>query len=642
MKRTEMILAGGLLLVVVGWFMGPSLLELVMGSGERLKARQLALTADLKQLQKLNRWKLQSLATPEANGADRAEEQYRNWVWSLAESVGKFEQLNVTPSSRGGSRRGRGYVPVQVQLTGRARFGDIERFLYHFYRADLLHRVVSLRMKSKSQDNDPQLEVTLVAEGLSLEYAVGDLSKRDSLFPQARLAADAQDGTLNVDDADGFQPKPPQTNFFVRVGDQFLDVTSSEKTSGKGVRWVYEAISPEKTLAADSTVELVRVADSMQKITLDDYKLVNPFARYDARLIVSGSKSITVGDAFSLTARVEGARPAIRTTFELGQHPEGMTIDKQTGKISWQTDKEQTAGRATVEVLAKLEGRDAKLTSSPTRLEWKAAAERVIRNEPPTVESLQPVSVVAGSPVEFTVSGSDPEKGTLAFALSSRAPRGATIDAKSGQFRWVPQAPGEYSVTVEVRDDGSPPQRASGSVKIQVSLDSAQFTVLTASIVRDGEPQAWLFDRLKNQRVVLRPKSRFRYGVVEAEVIAIEDRAVVFRIGKSEHRLALGESLQKLKPIAKPYDPDPQPEKPATGAKPGDAKPGDAKPGDAKPGDAKPADAKPGDAKPADAKPGDAKPGDAKPADAKPADAKPADAKPADAKPAAKKPVGDS
>jgi hypothetical protein len=165
-------------------------------------------------------------------------------------------------------------------------------------------------------------------------------------------------------------------------------------------------------------------------------------------------------------------------------------------------------------------------------------------------------------------------------------------------------------------------------VTIQVSLDSAQFTVLTASIVRDGEPQAWLFDRLKNQRLVLRPKARFRYGEIEAEVVSIEDRAVVFRIGKDERRLVLGDSLQKLKPAAKPYDVDPQPAEDKPAAK--------------KPAEVKPADTKPADTKPADTKPADTKPADTKPADTKPADTKPADAKPADAKPAAKKAADDS
>jgi len=540
MKRSEMILAGGLLVVVVGYLGGPLLLDVLMGSGKRLEARYAELEKEEDQLDKLIVFQKQSLASPEGDTADRAEEQYRNWVWSLAESVGKFKELNVSPNSRGRSRRTRGFKPVQVQLTGTAKFGDVQRFLYHFYRADLLHRVVSLRLESKSQDNDPDVEVTLLAEGLSLSYASKELSERDSLFP----------------------------------------------------------------LDADSKAELVPVAEVMQEIKFDDYKLVNPFAQYDATLIISGSKTITVGGSFKLKARVDGVRPGSVATFELGRHPAGMSIDKQTGEISWETVKGQPAGKTTLEVLAKLEGREAKLTGSPTTLEWRAAATPVVRNEPPTLGALkEEISVVAGSAVEFVASGSDPENGKLAFALASGAPSGATIDSSSGKFRWVPEAPGEFKVTVEVGDDGKPPKKASSSVTIQVSLDSAQFTVLTASVVRDGEPQAWLFDRLKNQRVILRPKSRFRYGNVEAEVVSIKGREVVFRIGKEERQLVLGESLQKLKPAVKPYDEDPKPSSSGVSTKPTDAKPTDAKPTDAKPTDAKPTDAKPTDTKSANAKP---------------------------------------
>tara|TARA_Y100000588_G_scaffold349050_1_gene399146 strand:- start:1680 stop:3545 length:1866 start_codon:yes stop_codon:yes gene_type:complete len=608
MKRSEMILAGGLLAVVVGYLVGPSLLDVLTGSGKRLVARKLELKRELAQLNKLNRWKDQSLAKPEGESADRAEEQYRNWVWSLAESVGKFGELNVAPNSRGRSRRTRGFKPIQVQLTGTAKFGDVQRFLYHFYRAKLLHRVVSLRLESKSQDNDPDLEVTLLAEGLSLSYASADLSQRDSLFPQGRFASEPDEGTVVVEQAEEFPSKP---EFLVRVGDQYLNVTSNEKAADsengdKRFQWTYEAVSPEKTLAADSTVELVRVAEAMQTITLDDYKLVNPFAQYDATLIISGSKTITVGGSFKLKARVEGVRPGSAAKFELGRHPAGMSIDEQTGEISWETEKGQPAGKTTLEVLAKLEGREEKVTASPTTLEWRAVATPVVRNEPPTLEALKDeINVIAGSAVEFVASGSDPENGKLVFALASGAPAGATIDSSSGKFRWVPEAPGEFRVTVEVGDDGKPPKKASSSVTIQVSLDSAQFTVLTASVVRDGEPQAWLFDRLKNQRVILRPKSRFRYGNVEAEVVSIKGTEVVFRVGKEERPLVLGESLQKLKPVEKPYDEDPKPSNSGTSTAPSDAKATDAKPSDAKPSDAKPSDAKPSDAKPSDAKPTD-------------------------------------
>ncbi|MFP6701944.1 MAG: putative Ig domain-containing protein, partial [Planctomycetaceae bacterium] len=384
-------------------------------------------------------------------------------------------------------------------------------------------------------------------------YAAGDRAGRDSLFPQTRLANETTDGTLDLTGPEEFPAKP---DFLVRIGDQYLNVTSVDKDpdGGSGTRWVTKSDGSEQRLAADSIVELVRVADSMQAITLDDYKLVNPFARYEARLVVSGTKMITVGEAFSLTARVEGSRPGVGTTFELGAHPDGMTIDGRTGKIAWQTSKDQSSGRASVEVFAKLDGSESRLSGSPTAIEWKAVAVVVARNRPPTLNRLRPITVVAGTAVEFTVAGRDPERGALAFALGAGAPGGATIDAASGRFRWVPQDAGNFQVTVEVRDDGSPSQKATGRVAISVSPDSSQFTVLIGSIVRDGVSQAWFFDRLKNQRIVLRNKSRFRYGDVDAEVVLIEDRAVVFRIGKEERRLLLGDSLQELRPRAKKPD----------------------------------------------------------------------------------------
>ena len=606
MKNSEKFLVGGLLLVIVGWLVGPSFIGLVTGSGARLDAIEQSLNRDLKTLKKLNKWKQQSLAAPESGSAHRAEEQYRNWIWTLAEEVGGFKELNVAPASRGSGRRSRGMVPVQVQLTGLASFGDVQRFLFRFYQADLLHKVVSLRMKSKSQNNDPQLEVTLVAEGLSLPYASDRPTGRDTLFPQTRLVSDSDEESVDVANAFGF---PVKEAFRVRVGDQYLDVESSEKVTDdkdSAVRWTFAPDSPVSSVDADAIAELVPVAESMKTVVPRDYKLVNPFALYEATLIVSGRKSIEVGQAFALKARVDGVRPGIRTTFEFGKHPEGMTIKtvqnedgQYEGQIDWQTEADQESGSASLEVFAKIEGRSSRLTGSPASLRWNAKRVVVARNERPRMESLGSFSVVAGSPVEFTASATDPEDSELAFALASGAPRGASIDSSSGKFRWVPQSPGEFRVTVEVSDSGTPRAKDSQSVTIKVALDSAQFTVLTASVVRDGQPQAWLFDRLKNQRLVLTPKTRFRYGDVEAEVVSIGERAVVFRVGKNDLELALGDSIQKLKAIATEAE---TPEKSAA-EKPAADKPAADKPAADKPAAEKPAAEKPAAEKPAAEKP---------------------------------------
>ena len=70
--------------------------------------------------------------------------------------------------------------------------------------------------------------------------------------------------------------------------------------------------------------------------------------------------------------------------------------------------------------------------------------------------------VAWGDTLLFVATGGDGDEpaNLLSFSLDPRAPSGASIDAHSGQFSWTPPdgyPVGVYSVTVRVRDDGSPP-----------------------------------------------------------------------------------------------------------------------------------------------------------------------------------------
>ena len=557
MKRSEMMLAGGLLLVVVGYLAGPSLLDLVTGSGQRLETRKLALKRELAQLKKLNRWKHQSLARPEANGADRAEEQYRNWVWSLAESIGKFEELNVTPGRRGRSRRSRGVVPVQVQLTCLARFGDIQKFLYHFYQADLLHRIVSIQLETDTHDGDPTLDISLVAEGLSLPYADSGVSNRDTLFPRTEFVDDVGSDDLEVTVKDKTE-FPTKKAFRVRAGAEFLDVTKNEK--GK---WTVERGESADDLDAETTVvelatllghrdprDVNPVHRSMKNLRIEDYRLVNPFARGIVQLIILGSKRYTLGDPVRLTASVSGIEPKPSASYVLVSPSEELSIDKTTGLITWKSNDDQEPGEVQIRVQARIAGRTAPLFGETTiRFSAVVVEKPMVRNDEPVLAKLDDVRGIAGQVVEFTASATDREDGKLSFRLAEGAPEGATIEAETGKFRWVPDSPGTFKVGVTVSDDGSPAKKNTATLTIEVTLNAAEFTVLIASITRNGKAEAWLRDQLNNRLFVLRPGSRFKDGDVDAEVVSIENQAVVFRIGKNEHRVKLGESLEKLREI---------------------------------------------------------------------------------------------
>jgi regulation of enolase protein 1 (concanavalin A-like superfamily) len=94
-------------------------------------------------------------------------------------------------------------------------------------------------------------------------------------------------------------------------------------------------------------------------------------------------------------------------------------------------------------------------------------------NKPPTLNPIGNKSVAEQTLLNFTATATEPDGGqTLAFSLSADAPAGATIDASSGQFTWVPteeQGPGSYSFMVRVTDSGIPARSATERIIVTVT-----------------------------------------------------------------------------------------------------------------------------------------------------------------------------
>ena len=77
-------------------------------------------------------------------------------------------------------------------------------------------------------------------------------------------------------------------------------------------------------------------------------------------------------------------------------------------------------------------------------------------DEPPLLELLDDQEVAEETLLTFTASATDPDSpaGSWEFSLDN-APAGATIDADTGVFEWVPtegQGPAEYQITIKVTD----------------------------------------------------------------------------------------------------------------------------------------------------------------------------------------------
>ena len=95
-------------------------------------------------------------------------------------------------------------------------------------------------------------------------------------------------------------------------------------------------------------------------------------------------------------------------------------------------------------------------------------------NRVPTISVPGSVITNPGVPVQFTAIGSDPDPGQkITYTLDAgTAPLGATIDASSGAFLWMPNAANAgatYNVAIHVTDNGVPPLSSTAIERIVVN-----------------------------------------------------------------------------------------------------------------------------------------------------------------------------
>lgn len=77
-------------------------------------------------------------------------------------------------------------------------------------------------------------------------------------------------------------------------------------------------------------------------------------------------------------------------------------------------------------------------------------------------------------------------------------------------------------------------------------IDPAEFTYLVAAIAQDDQRQAWLYDRLNNENVIIDPGKPFSVAGIDGVVQAIGDNFVLLDCGEVRWRLRLGKNLRSM------------------------------------------------------------------------------------------------
>ncbi|MBY0523364.1 MAG: putative Ig domain-containing protein [Gemmataceae bacterium] len=212
-------------------------------------------------------------------------------------------------------------------------------------------------------------------------------------------------------------------------------------------------------------------------------------------LVPIADQDVAEGMTLSFTvSATDNDVPANGLTFSLDAGaPAGAAIGATSGVFTFTPTEAQGPGIYAITVRVADDGAPA-LSASQT---FTVTVREV--NQAPVLDPIADQTVTAGQTLSFTVTASDadvPANG-LTFSLGVDAPAGASIEPTSGVFTWTPpagQAPGLYTFTVRVTDDGSPNYSNAKPVAITV-LPAASGPVLTVPgplTVEEGQAISFL------------------------------------------------------------------------------------------------------------------------------------------------------
>jgi RHS repeat-associated protein len=130
--------------------------------------------------------------------------------------------------------------------------------------------------------------------------------------------------------------------------------------------------------------------------------------------------------------------------YALLNGPDGMTIDRRTGRLGWTPLRLQTT---TIEIQAIDSAGESNVQQFPLTVTHGASA-----NRPPEIDSQPPGPATRDLPFRYQIDAQDPDGDALEYRIDDESiGRGITIDT-DGLIEWLPTAGGNFSIEVIVSD----------------------------------------------------------------------------------------------------------------------------------------------------------------------------------------------
>ena len=569
MQQREKILAGGLGIVVLLWFGLPIYDSMFVEPIEELSAEESRLQEESnekfdeqidlrrKELQ-LAKWRKISLP-PDPLDAQRL---YQEWLADLA-LISGFEGTAVKLERRVAQAGVFTTIPVTLETKGTMQ--ELAQFLERFESVELLHRIATCDAISPSSEGNPDLQLTITAEGLSMNSAPA----RSRLFPQTEL----RDGLGKGDDQLTFSELPagfPDSGEFrVWINDEFANVTKVE-----GNTWTLQR-GVAKTFANDhlpgTTVEYFPMLDSSvpnsnateAMWSLSVFTKPAPQKNYDPKLASNSPPPAIRGENWDWKLNVNSWDPAFGSPmFSLLESPKGMKLDERTGSLSWDVDPQFEIGQQDLQVMV--------WGSASKEAGFTSTVNLRVRdpNEPPELNLDGPIRFFLGRTSTKQLSGSDPdgENSRLRYSIEG-VPEGMQVNQQSGSLTWTPAESMDaqtMDLKVTLTDSDEDPKSITRTITISVEEDSARYTFLTTTFKREfaegaAEWEAYLYDRATNTTTLLKVGQEITVADFEMKILSIDEESVRVQRSDGIYQIVFERPLVEMVKIAEPQ-PEPEPE----------------------------------------------------------------------------------
>ena len=570
MQQREKILASLLGAVVLFWFGMPIFssyfiqpIKDLEATRERLQKDSIAKIAQQTELAKRGKiladWKRTSLP-PKPNDAARL---YQEWLTEIALMSG-FEQDEYTLETR--QKKDETFYRIPVTIQAEATLQELAQFIERFESVDLLHRIKTCNVKSPRADGNPELEVTITAEGLAVQTA----ENRNELFPQVSISQALDKDATQVALDDDFSDFPEKAPFQVRIGDEFINVTEvneNQWTLQRGVAQTFASEHPEgATIELFPLVEETEASqEQVQNLWSDSlFTKPAPYVDYQPRLASSSIPPAIRGEKYEQKLEVESWDPAFGDPrLTLLKSPDGMDIDERTGIITWPVSATAEMGEEQLEVVvwgsASKEGGFAETLNLRVR----------DPNVPPKLESNDKLRFFLGRQTEVKLKSDDPDgdKSQLKYKLED-GPEGMSIGESDGVIRWTPpesMEPQDLTIRVTITDGDELPASTTVSLPASVEEDSARFAFFVGSFTKTINEdqivkQAWIFDRATNQNTTISEGQSFKIADFEMTVAEIGPDFLKLRRDDGLYQLRFEQPLHQMVKIDVPandYNPPP-------------------------------------------------------------------------------------